>query len=594
VDRGPAPAALDRVLATGARIHSISRWTSRVSVEADASVLDRLRREFGVAAVRPVRIHRTEVPEPVEFAPRRASAGWGGSAAQLRLEQLDSLQTRGLDGSGLRILVLDTGFYRDLPVFSQLRVVDEYDFVHGDDDTADDVADSAGQQNHGTGVLSVLAGLDPGLLVGAAPGVEVLLAKTEWVRSETRVEEDNYVAALEWGEALGADLMTASLAYRYFADEPDSFAYAPSDLDGDTAVTTRAVDDLAALGVLCVGAAGNAGPDPGSIWTPADADSILAIAATDSFGVVTSFSSRGPTADGRFKPDLAAMGAKVLMVRPDGEYVRASGTSVAAPLAAGAAALVMQARPEWDPGQVREALRATATQANTPDNALGWGTLRAADAVFLSGDPVYPWPFALLAPADSATANESATFRWTRAEDFQTPDEVDYEIQIADAVDFSQLLAVYPAFGDTQRTLDFLPGGELWWRVQATDPDGHARLSSARQLQLSRTTSAPGFVGELPVRVAGARPNPASHSTRIFLELSRRGDLELEVFDLRGRRVRKWAQSAVSTAGERVFMWDGEDDHGHAVASGTYLLRATLGLRDGQSVRANGRITWIR
>jgi subtilisin family serine protease len=598
LQRGPDPVALRQVQDLGARIHRISRWMSAVSIEADAGTIRALRESFGSAALHRVRVAvgRRELDEvPVILAPRRAPpVVWGEAWPQLRLSQIDSMQVLGFDGSGLRILVLDTGFFRDLPVFGGLEVIAERDFVQGDDDTANDPGEPAGQHFHGTAVLSALGGSDPGIMMGAAPGAEFLLAKTEWVATETRVEEDNFVAALEWGEALGADIATASLLYFSFPDEPDAFSYATEDLDGDTAVTTRAFDDLAALGVVCISAAGNAGFGTTTIGSPADADSSLAIAATDSFGVLASFSSRGPSADGRIKPDLAAMGQQVLIVSTDGSYARANGTSLSAPLVAGTVALVMQAHPEWGLGELQSVLRATATQSATPDYDMGWGIVRGVEATFAVVEPPYPLPFTLISPPDSAVVFGPVEFQWHVARDLQTPQSVGYQIELSATRDFADVLAVYTAFTDTTRTLEFLPSGPVRWRVVATDPDGNARSTRSRAVQLDSMTGTPGFSTSAEFRVAAIRPNPARGPVRVFLELGRAGMVQMQVYDLRGRRVREWAMSGESTAGEHVLVWDGRDSSGRGVANGVYVFRASLLLGDGRMTRDSGRFTLLR
>ena len=176
----------------------------------------------------------------------------------------------------------------------------------------------------------MLAGYAPGNLIGPAFKSEYLLAKTEIMAEEIQQEEDNYVAALEWGEALGADIACASLGYL------DWYTY--NDLDGNTATTTIAVDIASNLGVLCVNSAGNEGDDPWYyIITPADADSVISVGAVLQNGEIANFSSRGPTYDGRIKPEVCAQGASTYCIRSNTEnsYRTASGTSFSAPLSCG-------------------------------------------------------------------------------------------------------------------------------------------------------------------------------------------------------------------------------------------------------------------
>lgn len=240
------------------------------------------------------------------------------------------------------------------------------------------------------------------------------------------------------------------------------------------------------------------------------------------------------------------------------------------------------------------ALRSTATQSGNPDNNLGWGIARAIDATFAIDEPAYPMPFDLISPADSAVVIGPVDFLWHAAPDLQTPQLIEYQIELSATREFADLLAVYPAFSDTGRTVDFLPSGPMWWRVTATDPDGQVRATRSRAVQLDSTTSAPGFSTAALFRVAAIRPNPARGPVRIFLELGRTGLVQMEVYDLRGRRVREWALSGESTAGERVLVWDGRDSSGRGVASGVYVFRASLVLGDGQIVRDSGRFTLLR
>ncbi len=573
--RGPRADAVHTLRALGVRVRYLSRWLSAASVEADAAQLRQLRARFGVRALRPVRrLHRPRIPVAPAFrATAAADSGfYGPSLAQLAQIGVDSLQSLGAVGTGVRVLVLDTGFDRAHPAFGRLDVAAQWDFVQQDSITADEAGDPPNQDRHGTGVLGTLAAYAPGELIGPVWDATFLLAKTERLATEIRVEEDDFVAALEWGEALGADVATASLGYRDFPDEPDSFAYLPSELDGNTAVTTRAVDDLVALGVVVVNSAGNAGPDSSSLLTPADADSVLAVGAVDAAGNVTAFSSRGPTADGRIKPEVCARGlATVWAEATDGGYRAVSGTSLAAPLVAGAVTQLLQWHPEWGPGDLRSALLQTASQAAHPDNIEGWGIVDAPAAAAQTV-AVHPLPFSLLAPPDSAEVLGSAVvFRWMRAVDRQSPSDIDYAIELASDRDFGSPLGRFEAGRDTVRALSFLPAGGFWWRVTATDPEGHRRLSRRRWLRaelLTATDPVPDGEGLRLRRVSDAD---------IELRGLRPGHLELSVYDLAGRRVRSlWSGPVGAGEAFRRLRWDGRDRGGREVARGVYLLEAVV------------------
>jgi serine protease AprX len=603
--RGPDPASVSRVAAMVERVRFVSRWLSAVSVEVDAPGLERLRQEFGAQAVRPVARLRWVVPDAMDAAPEagkrdagsraneeRTSAGtldYGPSEQQNAQIQVDALHAEGLSGAGVRVLVLDTGFLTSHPALSHLDVVAEWDFVFGDGVTHDQPQDVPGQQNHGTAVLGTLAGYAPGQLIGPAYGADVLLAKTEDVRSETQLEEDNFVAALEWGEALGADVATASLGYTGF---DDGFVYPPEAYDGNTAVTTRAMDDAVALGVVACGAAGNRGPDPSSLMTPGDADSMITVGAVDSVDAIRNFSSRGPTYDGRIKPDVVARGFQTVASAANGTYGLYSGTSLATPLVAGAAALLLELHPEWNPIQLRAALWSTASQSSTPDNDRGFGVVRAHDAGFAVEDPVVPLPFALIDPADGASTSSAVTFRWHRPRDFQTPADLDSWVQFSTNADFADTVGVWSAGEDTTRTIDFLPSGSFHWRVVVIDPQGHTRASGGRSIHTNSTAS-PEAPSAAWVRVSPPVPNPFNPSVRLRVELRRPAQVQIDVYDAAGRRVRSLGSTHM-TAGEQSFLWDGRDQTGADVSSASYLARLRFTDQAGRVEQVVRRLTLLR
>jgi hypothetical protein len=308
---------------------------------------------------------------------------YGNSYTQLIQIMVPPLHDLGYSGAGILIGVLDTGFRKDHVAVSGLDIIAEHDFVFDDDDTQydpsnpDDYSDS-----HGTAVLSLMAGNAVGELIGPAFGASFLLGKTEDTRSETPIEEDYWVEGIEWMESQGADIVSSSLGYTRFDDDT---GYEFSDLDGNTAVTTIAADAAAVLGVLVVNAAGNErNGEWGHIITPADGDSVAAIGAVDSQGALASFSSPGPTYDGRTKPDVCAMGVgNYIALNVDTvSFTNGNGTSYATPLVAGASALILEAQSQWTAMDVLDGLKATASQSDSPDNDYGWGiinALRAAD-----------------------------------------------------------------------------------------------------------------------------------------------------------------------------------------------------------------------
>ena len=198
------------------------------------------------------------------------------------------------------------------------------------------------------------------------------LCVTEDDYSEHPVEEANWLAAAEYADSTGVDVISSSLGYTDF-DAP-SPAYTYADMNGRTAISSRAATMAARVGMLVVNAAGNEGNKPWRyISAPADADSILTVGAVDSLGRHAAFSSYGPTADGRIKPTLSAMGQATAVLSPSGTAYRGNGTSFACPVLAGMAAAFWQANPTLTAQQVILALRSTASKAASPDNTLGYG-----------------------------------------------------------------------------------------------------------------------------------------------------------------------------------------------------------------------------
>lgn len=388
----PSAAYLEHVATTGARVRSISRWLNAVSVEATESQLDQLRTLPEVSRVAPVaRQHRvpevegaigTTVPsDPGEpgtisenhLAPDAGvSFDYGPTKAQLDLIGAPAAHACGLTGKGIVVGFLDSGFELTHPATKHIHVLGQHDFVKGDDVVSNEAGDPRDQATHGTSTLSLLAGLDPGNYVGGAPDVSVLLAKTEDVSSEVMSEEDNYVAGLEWVEMKGADLASSSLGYLDW--------WKPEDFDGKTAPTTKAVNAAVTRGMVCLTATGNEGPGEKTLGVPADAVGVLSIGAVGLNGSIASFSSRGPTADGRIKPEFVAPGARVRVAVATGGYMNGDGTSYATPLAAAMVALLLQSNPTLTPSQVFDILKASAVTKGPPDNTYGYGLIDIAKA----------------------------------------------------------------------------------------------------------------------------------------------------------------------------------------------------------------------
>ena len=394
VSFGDLPAAeeyIEGIAGLSVNVRQKSRWLNAVSATVEKDVLNEIAALPYVSEIRPVAIGKFGGIEKWddeiywqgndEYSEDLETKGHEGAFYGVSFDQLDQIgvieaHRRGYYGDDVIVTVLDGGFMYNHRAMIHTDVIGEWDFIFNDDNTNYDPAqDSKKQPRHGTACMSNIAAYDPGNMIGSAPFASFLLGKTEDIRSETAVEEDSWVAAVEWAEMRGTDVISSSLSYLDWYDK--------GEFDGVTPLCSRAATRAFNLGVVICTSMGNSGPMPTTMGTPADAEGNITIGAVDSLGMITRFSSRGPTADGRLKPNVVALGRHVTIIRPYtwDVFGLASGTSFACPLAAGAIALVVQAHPEWSSWQVMEAVENTATRADHPDNSYGHGILQVHKAI---------------------------------------------------------------------------------------------------------------------------------------------------------------------------------------------------------------------
>jgi len=467
----------DLLRESGARIRHRSRWLHAVSADIDGGTLDRLRQSSLLTRLQPVASFVGPVRSagtPVSVLPRAAGATsndsvFGPSAMPFRQMNLFPLVNAGLRGSGVRIAIFDTGFETELAAFEDVAVLAQHDFVFGDSVVRNEAVDVLHASRHGTEVWSLLAAGLPTVIVGIAPEAEYILAKTEDVRSETRVEEDNYVAALEWADSLGADIVTSSLSYFQF---DDGFSYSFADLNGDVAVTTVAPDSAVARGIVVTTAVGNDGARGfRSLSTPADGDSVIAVGAEDSLGVLAGFSSRGPTADGRLKPDLTAPGQSIFVLNPmaTSGFSRVNGTSFSTPIIAGTIALIRELHPMLSPTDILEALRRTGTRREAPDSSRGWGRPDA------TATATFPHGLDIASPVDSNLSTVTPLFSWQIADIPAFAEPMTYRLRLAEDTTFGTVV-LDTTLTETEVQLEtpLQPGVAFVFEVTAVSADSAA------------------------------------------------------------------------------------------------------------------------
>jgi len=304
---------------------------------------------------------------------------YGRSGSQMRQMQLNCLHEKGFRGQGMTIAVLDAGFrfVNTNPVFDSLRaqggILGTRDFVAGDNDV---YKDNTG--THGSMVLSCLAANKPGSIHGTAPKANYWLLTTE-APAEYLTEEYNWIRGAEFADSVGADILTTSLGYTEFDDPSMNHTYAT--LNGRTAPMSIAATMAARKGLFVLNAAGNERANPWRfIGVPADADSICTVGAIDSLYREAAFSSVGPTADGRIKPDFVAIGAGSWVSQVYNESFPANGTSFATPILAGAVACFWQANRQLSNMDIMRELRYRGHNAASPNNTIGWGVPQLCSA----------------------------------------------------------------------------------------------------------------------------------------------------------------------------------------------------------------------
>lgn len=479
----------------GFEIKNKSRWLNGVSGYIESSKLSRLSDLPFIKSIDIVRGYKNDEIKNENTNPiftdnqltknpdQPNSFNYGNSFTQLQQINVPALHDLGYFGQGVTICLMDAGFNRlTHESFSTMNIIAAWDFVNGDSNVGDE--GDMGSGSHGTETLSTIGGFKEGKLIGPAFDADFILAKTENTDSETPVEEDNWIAALEWADSIGVDVTSTSLGYLDY--DPPFQSYTWEDMDGNTALITIAGDIAVSLGIVVVNSAGNSGfnSSHNTLGAPADGDSIITAGAVESNGQRSSFSSVGPTVDGRIKPDVMAMGDGVVVASPsnDHQYTTASGTSFSCPLTAGVAALILSVNSNLTPMMVREAMWNTSSNHNNPNNSIGWGILNAFDA-----SNYFPIPVEL----ESFSANVIGTdvlLNWiTSTEKNNSGFEVQRKTK--EENEFKTLIFIEGNGTTTeQNSYSFIdknsPSGFITYRLKQIDFDGSFEYSNTIEVEV--------------------------------------------------------------------------------------------------------------
>lgn len=372
----PVPEAyIKAIRQTGVKVLVTSKWENFVTVSCnDTALIDKIRALPFVKSATKV----WKTPANAIASSRRDTiineltvnpdTIYGTSYGQIHVSKADLLHEAGFKGQGMTIAVIDGGFHNfdRIPALDNVKVLGTKDFVESD-------ADIFAESTHGLSVLSCMATNKPGVMIGTAPEASYWLLRSEDSDSEYPIEQDYWVAAVEYADSVGVDLINTSLGYNEFDDSSMDFKL--RDLNGKHSVISRAASRLADKGMILVCSAGNSG---NSVWKkitpPGDADNVLTVGAIVwQTGVIASFSSVGNTQDGRVKPDVVAAGVRADVINSHGSQGKANGTSFASPIMCGMVACLWQACPTLTAKEVIDLVRQAGDRAEFPDNIYGYG-----------------------------------------------------------------------------------------------------------------------------------------------------------------------------------------------------------------------------
>lgn len=525
-------------------------------------------------------INKNELTEVIEDSNNKLQTGnnfnsnldYGFSFNQLQLSEIPILHSKGIKGDGVLIGVLDSGFkWRTLQSLQNITVVAERDFIFNDNNTENETGDHPNQHNHGTIILSVMGGFKPGNLIGVSFGSSFLLAKTEDIRTEKNIEEDNYAAALEWMENFGVDITTSSLGYSEFDAGENSYSYA--DMNGKTTIVTKAAELAFSRGVLTITSAGNEGNSPWRFITaPADGFNTIAVGAVSFNNNVAAFSGRGPTSDGRIKPDVVAMGVSVLgaSATSNNDYSTYNGTSLSAPIVSGTAALLLSVHNHLSNIQLRNILLNTSDNYNLPNNDRGYGLISAKKAIsfpninFSNNKEIL---HKTIIDLDGVKTN-SVKFHYSSNGVFY--EELNMNLSSIHYTTFTQEL---PQFTNGEK-INFYFTYEDSLSVEKRNPENSNNIYILNYGKNEIVETNPYIPNEYSLEQN--YPNPFNNRTLIKFTTPQQEEAEIILYNAIGEKVAIIYQG-LAKKGQNFAEWNGFNDNGIKTASGVYYYFLKIG-----------------
>jgi serine protease AprX len=536
---------------------NISRWLNAVTIfttDANAitaiNALPFVQGTSGIAARHSRTARRKEeitpLPDPRAARMQRTTAdyfdyGTGSSYNEIHLHRGEFLHNIGLRGQGMQIAMLDGGFYQytTLKAFDSANAngqfLSTWDFVAREQSVVED-------NNHGMSCLSTIAANIPGQFIGKAPRANFHLFRTEDVSSEYPIEEFNWACGAERADSSGADIISSSVGYGYEFDPPVP-DYPYSDLNGNITISARAADLAAKKGILIFNSAGNSGTDYWRmITTPADGDSVVAVGAVSTSGIVGAFSSYGPSADGQVKPDVASVGVNVLIQAPNNTIGVSNGTSFACPNMAGLGTCLWQGFPEFNNMRIVRALKEAGSIYASPNDRIGYGIpdMKKAFSSLLID-------FAVSTAALNAC---SVTLNWT-SKDISA---MKYEIErkTPGEIAYTKIGEISPAAGSIlanhsyqfNNLLDSVASGTISYRIRQVI-DTNAATFTAVYIDTTQLSIAdPCVPPELTDKVIIAPNPPAGSDAMLIVQTSYAvSNMQIAVYDMKGTLVTQLSRS---------------------------------------------------
>lgn len=550
-------------------IHELN-WFNSVSAALDDGqfkIVSSLPFVKSVERVNKLYYKNPEVPEQelYKIANLDSTFDYGLSFKQVNLSDVPFVHSKGIDGKNVLIGILDSGFdWKKHESLTGRNVIAEFDFIFNDSVTANEDGDIPDQHSHGTSIFSILGGYKSGFLIGPAYNSSFILAKTEDVRSETHIEEDNYAAALIWMESLGVDITSSSLGYNIFDKSTSSYTY--NDMDGKTTIVTKAAELAFERGITAITSAGNEGNTSWKfIVSPADGFNTIAVGAVNELGSRANFSSIGPTFDGRIKPEIAALGVQDFhaLAGTIDQYGFSSGTSTAAPIASGIAALLLSAHTHLKNTQIRSILLGSASNSSNPNNEIGYGIISAKRAIEFPNLELVNNNFKLHKIFFDNGLNQAAAkiFYKTGSGDFLSAnlineDGYNYSYNFPSIAN-GQKVEFYFTFSDSQSNEFRIPEIKNYEFIYGSDV-------ISLNLETKQTFAVNG--------VSDFFPNPFlpsnNKTTRVIFNSSGNELFKMIIIDGTGQKIKEI--SMLSNPGENFVEWDGYSDHGYLCASGVY------------------------